>query len=326
MGSEGHVAFHYNAGCARRMQHRRDPTDAIAYDRAARRDCADHGRGPLLRDSRRRRQDTDAALSGADARMGSLRGAGACDRDLAAAPNGNRAAAHEARAVASRARRAPADVVALLLQLAQIPAARRSHGDELFDAGAGDDPRRGLSPRANDAAADRARHLRARGNVPHRAARLRDVPGRRAALARRRALLRGVPDPDAQARERGLARAAVLSRDRRHRDDDGAPAVVRRSPRRAVDRHRAHHRHRSARHARPRAVRSRVSAQPRLGADALHVHPSRLGDAPRMACLRSLPRRVDACRHGGDRRQRPPYRVARAAARKGVPQEPTAVD
>ena len=52
-------------------------------------------------------------------------------------------------------------------------------------------------------------------------------------------VLRGVPDPDAHARRRGFARAAVLPRARRHADDDRAAALARHRLRDALDGRRA---------------------------------------------------------------------------------------
>ena len=90
-------------------------------------------------------------------------------------------------------------------------------------------------------AADRARAGGHRRDVPDRAAGLRRVPERGALLALGSAVvLRRVPDPDAHARRRGFARAAVLPGARRHGNDDRAPAVARHRLRDAMVGRRAH--------------------------------------------------------------------------------------
>ena len=220
-------------------------------------------------------------------------------------------------APSARPRRAPAVLVGVLLHVAQVPAARRGDRDQLFDAGARRDPRGGLSQGADDAGAHCARHRGHRRDVPDRATGFGDVPGRRAPVARRRVLLRLLPDPDAQARERGLARAAVLSGARRHAGDDRDIAVVRHRDRDAVDRSRAHHRRRAARHLRPFPVHPRVPASAGVRADAIYLCAPHLGDAHRVGGFRHVSRRMDARGDGGDRRQRPPDRVARTPAREG---------
>ena len=105
-------------------------------------------------------------------------------------------------------------LVAVLLQRAQVPAARRGDGDQLHDADARDPARGRRAQGADDAAALGVRRRRDGRHAADRAAGHRDLPGRGAARARRRGVLRGVPDPDAQARGRGSARHAVLSRAR----------------------------------------------------------------------------------------------------------------
>ena len=70
----------------------------------------------------------------------------------------------------ARPRRDPAAVVAVLLQRAQVPAARRGDRDQLRNADPGHHPGGGLSRRADDAPAHRARAGGHRRNVPDRAA------------------------------------------------------------------------------------------------------------------------------------------------------------
>ncbi len=281
------------------------------------RDPADHGGGALFHGPRRRRQVPDAALPGAAAGLGALRGAGARDGAVAAAPEGSGSRTHAAARAASRSRGDPSLLVAVLLQRTQVPAAGRGHRDQLFDAGPRDRARGVLSRRADDALPDRARHRRHRRHVSDRATRFRDVPGGGAAGTGRRGVLRNVSDPDAQTGERGFARAPVLSRDRRDPDHDRCAAVVRRRGRALGGGCAAHRRDRFARDSGSFPVHPRVPARAGIGPDAVHVHAARLGDARRLARIRQFPRRLDACRHGGHRRKRSADRAARTAARQG---------
>ena len=203
--------------------------------------------------------------------------------------------------------RDPAAVVGVLHQRAEDAAARRRDRAQLLDAGARRSCSRACSWGADDAGAHRVRRRRASSGMllivqPGQ----RDLPGRVAARAAGRVLLRRLPDHDADAGGRESARAAVLSGADRHARDDDSPLPF-------FDWPAEHAAGRTSRSScvggllgtlGPLPVHPGVPARAGLGADAVHVHAARLGDADRLARVRRVPDGVSRGRHGAHRRQR----------------------
>ena len=122
--------------------------------RARFRDPAHRRRGRVLRGARLDRQVPRGALSGAAARLGALRGAGACDRAVARADDALAAPADTRQPRLQIVRGTTVLLfVAVLLQRAQVPAARRRDGDQLHDAHARDPALGRLAEGADDVAA-----------------------------------------------------------------------------------------------------------------------------------------------------------------------------
>ena len=194
---------------------------ARARARPAVRDRPHRRRGPVLHRPRRHRQGAGGPLSDPAARLGALHRPAAGDLRLAAAADGHRRSSARRGSSCSSSRGAllPLSSLCFFSALKYLPLAEATainYGTPILV----DHPRGGVPGRADDAPADRVRARGDRRDVPDRAAGLRRVPGRGAVGAGLRRVLRRVPDPDAHARGRGLARAAVLSGARRHGDDD----------------------------------------------------------------------------------------------------------